>query len=356
MSRPAHIPDAWDDDFESIADSNKSSAPPPQSKPSQPQPRVSRAERKAKHAEANKAIWESAENKGNNFHFVDAMRNDNVPLKTEFKPAIKVLARKPKHEQQPKRHSRGKSTGLETRVDGLFLHEDEEDMDSEEEERREREKNFAKRKEEAEKTREEKNRKYEEVRARIFKGEQSYPASAGNSGRNSPRSASPWPERTSSSKPRNLPAGGVGRSSSNNNNTKESNISSAAPMQEPPSSSDPSGMKQDRSMSTSGLNEGSPNNAQLRSSNPNSSNKDIETKSSSTSNLKDVQPSQGTSSPPSGSQSPPSKGSGLPRGLDPNISIKPNASFSEMHAGLMDATRRKSQTDQQIRDGKSPPA
>ena len=316
---------------------------------------MSRAERKAKHAEANKALWESAENKGSNFHFVDAMRNDNVPLKTEFKPAITVLARKPKQEQS-KKHSRGKSTGLETRVDGLLLNEDEEDIDSEEEERREREKDFAKRKEEAAKAREEKTKKYEEVRARIFKGSQSNPGSAGNSGRSSPGSSSAWPERSSSSKPRNATAAGAGSGSGNRD--KEPNVAPAASKQEQPPASDPMAMNKDRSMSTPGSQDPPSNGAQLRNSNPNSSNKDIEIKSSSTSNLKDTQPSHGsaTATPHSKSQSPAGRDPAVARGLDPNISIKPNASFSEMHAGLMNATRRKSQTDQQINAAKSPPA
>ena len=88
-----------------------------------------------------------------------------------FKPALKVLARKPT-----------KPTDIRNGVQALGLHDD--DIDSEEEERREQEKT---RKEKAEKAaieRAEKQRKYAEVRERLFGSPT--PGSESQSGRDSP--------------------------------------------------------------------------------------------------------------------------------------------------------------------------
>ncbi|KAG0649960.1 hypothetical protein D0Z07_3972 [Hyphodiscus hymeniophilus] len=89
MSKKSAVPDAWDDDWESQAD--KADAQAEKAK-AEEQVKVSKAERLARHAETNKKIWESAETP-ETFHFLAA--RDNVPLKTEFKPALKVLSRKP---------------------------------------------------------------------------------------------------------------------------------------------------------------------------------------------------------------------------------------------------------------------
>ncbi|KAI1415587.1 hypothetical protein F5Y13DRAFT_146317 [Hypoxylon sp. FL1857] len=89
------VPDAWeDDDWEVQADravAEEESEPQPQS-----QPQLSRAERLAQHAESNRKIWESAEAPPETFHYL-AARSD-PPLATGFKPAVKVLSRKPVHD------------------------------------------------------------------------------------------------------------------------------------------------------------------------------------------------------------------------------------------------------------------
>lgn len=54
MPKKTVIPDAWDDDWESQAD--KVEDLPPQKE----EPKVSKAERLAQHAETNKKLWQSA--------------------------------------------------------------------------------------------------------------------------------------------------------------------------------------------------------------------------------------------------------------------------------------------------------
>ncbi|KAI0387411.1 hypothetical protein F5Y04DRAFT_274264 [Hypomontagnella monticulosa] len=90
--RTTKVPDAWDDDWEVQAD--KVAATETQEEPeSQQQEPMSRAERLAQHAESNRKLWESAEAPPETFHYL-AARSD-PPLATGFKPALKVLSRKP---------------------------------------------------------------------------------------------------------------------------------------------------------------------------------------------------------------------------------------------------------------------
>lgn len=77
-----------------------------------------------------------------------------MPLKDEFKPAVKVLSRKPT--PAPKSASRRDGT------------QGDEDEDSEEEARKRAEADFEERKRKAKIEREEKQRKYDEARARIM--------------------------------------------------------------------------------------------------------------------------------------------------------------------------------------------
>ena len=106
MGKEAEIPDAWDDDWESQAD--KAEVEAEAKKLPEKEVKVTKAERLAKHAEKNKQLWESAyvfraqledrllkygRETPETFHFLAA--RDNVPLKQEFKPALKVLSRKP---------------------------------------------------------------------------------------------------------------------------------------------------------------------------------------------------------------------------------------------------------------------
>ncbi|KAI1807268.1 hypothetical protein F4811DRAFT_506283 [Daldinia bambusicola] len=89
------VPDAWeDDDWEVQADKAATTQDESTSQlQPQPQPRLSKAERLAQHAESNKKLWESAEAPPETFHYL-AARSD-PPLATGFKPAVKVLSRKP---------------------------------------------------------------------------------------------------------------------------------------------------------------------------------------------------------------------------------------------------------------------
>jgi len=89
------------------------------------------------------------------FHFLAA--RDNVPLKAEFKPALKVLSRKP----TPKVASR------QDPVTGLAQMTIEDD-DEEDEESKKNQPTPEELRLKAQREREEKQRKYEEVRARLF--------------------------------------------------------------------------------------------------------------------------------------------------------------------------------------------
>lgn len=106
MGKKTEIPDAWDDDWESQADKAEAES----EKVVTEEAKATKAERLAKHAEQNKKLWESAyapitlyecepsfltcyRETPETFHFLAA--RDTVPLKQEFKPALKVLSRKP---------------------------------------------------------------------------------------------------------------------------------------------------------------------------------------------------------------------------------------------------------------------
>ncbi|KAK6958267.1 hypothetical protein Daesc_001064 [Daldinia eschscholtzii] len=94
--RTTKVPDAWeDDDWEVQADkaATTEDESKSQSQQPQPQPQLSKAERLAQHAESNKKLWESAEAPPETFHYL-ASRSD-PPLATGFRPAVKVLSRKP---------------------------------------------------------------------------------------------------------------------------------------------------------------------------------------------------------------------------------------------------------------------
>ncbi|KAE9979583.1 hypothetical protein BLS_009681 [Venturia inaequalis] len=157
--------------------------------------KLSRAERKAKHDEANKQLWDAA------YVYAPALRHppnisseapekpifllarEDVPLKDEFKGPLKVLSRKP----PPKVIARQDPTS------GLASLNMDDDDDSEEEERKKAEKSFLERQARAKIEREEKQRKYQEARDRIMGGKASNDASGrpssahGSGSRNSSR-------------------------------------------------------------------------------------------------------------------------------------------------------------------------
>jgi len=147
MSKKTPIPDAWDDDWESQADKADATAAVEEAA------KTTKAERLALHAETNKKIWDQAQKPDDDFPFL--LPKDNIPFKQEFKPALKILSRKP----APKVVERKDPlTGLVK----LTL-EDE----GEEEEVKVRE-SVEEMKERTARERREKQRLYDEAKARIF--------------------------------------------------------------------------------------------------------------------------------------------------------------------------------------------
>ncbi|KAF2002851.1 hypothetical protein P154DRAFT_430223 [Amniculicola lignicola CBS 123094] len=152
MSQKA-VPDAWEDDWESLADK------PDEKKLEEALPipaNISKAERRARHAELNRQIWESAENPSTEpMLFLEA--RDNVPLKDSFKPNVTVLSRRPTPQVLSRNDPAAGMVGLKL-----------DDDDSEEERRKQNEASFAERKARAVQERAEKERRYAEARERLF--------------------------------------------------------------------------------------------------------------------------------------------------------------------------------------------
>lgn len=164
-----NVPDAWEDDWETQADRSL------QEEEDMPAPQApkTKAERLAEHRELNRQIWEAAETPPELFHVA---ATSNVPLTQSFKPKMKLLSRKP----PPKTvKTKDPITGLER----LTIQDDGDDDDEEkpppptQEEIRERQQREL----------EEKQRKYEEARAKIF-GES---ASGVSSGASTPGTTTP---------------------------------------------------------------------------------------------------------------------------------------------------------------------
>jgi hypothetical protein len=140
------MPDAWDDDWVVKADS-ASATPEPAPAPI----KISKKERRAQQAEFNRQLWEDAEDPKDNFFL---KTRDAVPLKEEFKPAMKVLSRKPA----------AKPANPVLGVGGLSV---EDDGDSDDEAKKNT-MTMQERQEKTQRDREEKQKKYEEVRQKLF--------------------------------------------------------------------------------------------------------------------------------------------------------------------------------------------
>ncbi|CAO2650403.1 Nn.00g016950.m01.CDS01 [Neocucurbitaria sp. VM-36] len=138
------LADAWDDDWETIAD--KEDDKPVEL---QPEPELTRSQLKAKHAELNKQIWESADNPEPQYF---AETRNSIPVQPTFKPKVTMLARKPSPQV------------LSRNMAGMNLDDD----DSEEERKKKAAADFEERKARAQRERAEKERKYAEARERIF--------------------------------------------------------------------------------------------------------------------------------------------------------------------------------------------
>jgi len=146
------MPDAWDDDWIAKADS-----PAPKAEPTASATKVSKAEKRAKQAEFNRQIWADAEDPQDNYFL---RTHDIVPLKSEFKPAVKVLSRKPKPNPAG---SSDPSLGIgQLGID---------DDDDSEDDAKKNALTPQERQEKAAREREEKQKKYEEVRQKLFGAE-----------------------------------------------------------------------------------------------------------------------------------------------------------------------------------------
>ncbi|KAB5563626.1 hypothetical protein GE09DRAFT_789348 [Coniochaeta sp. 2T2.1] len=161
MVKGKNIPDAWDDDWESQADklAREEEEAASSSKGTSDEPVVmSKSERMAKHAEQQRKLWEAAEQPPDQPFFVAA--TSNVPLTTGFKPAMKLLSRKP----APKTVMRKDPvTGLEQ----LTLQDDDDD---EADDARKHQPTPEEIRLRQQRELEEKQRRYEEARAKIFGG------------------------------------------------------------------------------------------------------------------------------------------------------------------------------------------
>ncbi|KAK0387586.1 hypothetical protein NLU13_3832 [Sarocladium strictum] len=164
MGKTNDVPDAWEDDWEAQADKAEANPAPA----SQTTPKLKKSERLAQHVETNRKLWESAETP-QNFHYLEA--TNNLPANTTtFRPQIKVLSRKPILAK------RDPSSGAQTPAD-----EDEEDDEAKKRAQLTPEQIRAKQKRDLE----EKQRRYDEARAKIF-GE-----SAPSSGASTPGTVTP---------------------------------------------------------------------------------------------------------------------------------------------------------------------
>ncbi|GAB7348586.1 hypothetical protein MBLNU459_g6970t1 [Dothideomycetes sp. NU459] len=219
MSKKSAVPDAWDDDWVNVADKPQSTPDPALQQPI----KISRSQLKAQHQEANKQLWKAAE-EPERFHYLEA--KTDVPLKTDFKPAVKVLSRKP----TPQLASRNDPS---SQLAGLTL---EGDDSEEEEERKRNEAAFVERQKKAVLDREEKQRKYAEVRERLFGSTK--PASRDSSSDNR---APPGPGRnlSNNAEPRNASRKGRAR---NNRDSQSASAdqSPARPMNQARQLFDPS--------------------------------------------------------------------------------------------------------------------
>ncbi|OIW35297.1 hypothetical protein CONLIGDRAFT_676221 [Coniochaeta ligniaria NRRL 30616] len=159
MVKGSKVPDAWDEDWESQADklAREEEASSSNDK-TEEATAMTRSERLARHAEQQRKLWEAAEQPPDELLFVAA--SSNVPLATGFKPAMKLLSRKP----APKTVMRKDPvTGLEQ----LTLQDDDEDDDDEAKKHQPTPEEIRLRQQ---RELEEKQRRYEEARAKIFGG------------------------------------------------------------------------------------------------------------------------------------------------------------------------------------------
>ncbi|KAL2209845.1 hypothetical protein CC79DRAFT_464195 [Sarocladium strictum] len=193
MPKIKDVPDAWDDDWESQAD--RIEANPAPAPVVEPEPALTKSERLARHVDTNRKLWESAETP-QTFHYLEA--SNSLPANTTtFRPQVKVLSRKPVLAKRG-----GGSSGTQTPAD-------DDDEDDKKSPQLTPEQIRAKQKRDLE----EKQRRYDEARAKIF-GE-----SAPSSGASTPGTVTP-PRGADGAhySPRGRGRGRGGRGNNNNNN------------------------------------------------------------------------------------------------------------------------------------------
>ncbi|OJJ49411.1 hypothetical protein ASPZODRAFT_14126 [Penicilliopsis zonata CBS 506.65] len=172
-------PDAWEDNWESQAD--KLDAQPTSLPEKKVSSKVTKAQRRAQQAEFNRQLWADAESP-QTFHYLET--RSSVPLKQDIKQTVTVLSRRP----QLVTREPGSSASVDASVDGIrALGINGADYESDDEGNGKRqEMTPQERHAKALRDREEKQRRYEEARERLFGS-----PSANGSGTSSPGSTTP---------------------------------------------------------------------------------------------------------------------------------------------------------------------
>ncbi|KAI1339105.1 hypothetical protein F5Y15DRAFT_94074 [Xylariaceae sp. FL0016] len=172
--------DAWEDDDWEVQADRAAADPEPEPEPASQAP-LSKAERMAQHAEANKKLWETAEAPPQ-FHVLASQQSTPIPSTSDFKPAVTVLARKPKGPQMITKRDPLTGAVRQLRLD---------DEDSDEERRRAKQLSPEEIRAKQLREREEKQRRYDEARARLGIGEPSGGTSNPSSGTSTPGNVTP---------------------------------------------------------------------------------------------------------------------------------------------------------------------
>ncbi|KAI5285139.1 hypothetical protein KEM54_000796 [Ascosphaera aggregata] len=192
MNPKSSVPDVWGEDWETIADKQAASTGLQQkSQPPSQQiltGRAAKAQRRAAQAEFNRQLWAEAEAEQDAYQPYLETRNAGVPLKSEFKPQLKLLSRKPvttppRSSSSSSFHARqiASSGGVARLISGIqrvtlatpddlgYPVDDEGDDDEEEDERNTiPQLTPEERMRKAQAERAEKQRKYEELRQQLF--------------------------------------------------------------------------------------------------------------------------------------------------------------------------------------------
>ncbi|KAI1933080.1 hypothetical protein LOZ66_006608 [Ophidiomyces ophidiicola] len=214
MSDVKDIPDAWDDDWDQIDARRPDPSSPPPAPQQEPEKKLSsrakKAQLRAQHAEFNRQLWAEAEAEAyvsmrsplnqrkltltlscrfaseptQISHFLDS--RSAIPLRTEYKPAVKVLSRNPQSGVDAATIGFQRVTiSPRPAINSNNQNEAEDGDDSDSESQNQKPLTAEERHVIAKREREEKQRKYEEARERLFG------SSNAGSGASSPGSTTP---------------------------------------------------------------------------------------------------------------------------------------------------------------------